>query len=104
MRFGPLPRITIPCSPNGTDSFSSSYELYRYGVADGNSPAQVSTVLYAGRTPTSQRRARIASSVVARSWASCRSLNPIRFIRRSSTAPTARSPVNHRSAARSSSI
>src|ERR1051325_1853104 len=88
MRLGPLPRITIPSAPSGSDSFSSSYELYREGVRDGNSPAQVSTVLYAGCTPQRQRASRIACSVVPRSAASWRSENPMRFMRRRSAAPT----------------
>ena len=47
MRFGPPPRMTIFCRSVGSASQAGvpkppSYVLYMYGVADANSPAQVS--------------------------------------------------------------
>ena len=45
MRFGPLPRMTTLFAAFGFASHVGSYELYRYGVNDSNSAAQVSTRL-----------------------------------------------------------
>ena len=45
IRFGPLPRMTTLSRSFGFASQVGSYELYRYGVNDSNSAAQVSTRL-----------------------------------------------------------
>jgi len=60
-----------------------SYVEYRYGVRATNSAAQVSTVLNAGRMPSSFRALRTASSVVVRSLAILRSEKPYSFASRS---------------------
>src|SRR6185295_17924758 len=96
--------MTTDFLPDLGDSLSSSYELYRYGVSDGNSPAQVSTILYAGRTPNFQRSARVSASDWPRITPSCASENPKRFMRRMSDAVGLDKAANQRSASMSSFI
>ena len=66
----------------GFDSQLGSYELYRYGVNDSNSAAQVSTRLYTGAIPCDWRRSRTAFSLAPVASASSWSPNPARFSRR----------------------
>ena len=56
-------------SGGGKAKTDTSYEEYKYGVFDGNSPAQVSTILYEGRTFSAQRCSRTCFSVSLRSAA-----------------------------------
>ena len=100
MRLGPLPSTTTLRRAVGRLSQGpSSHVEYRYGVAEGNSAAQVSTRRNTGRRPCAWRAASTSearSAIVAVSSAACacprshcsrramrRSLKPSRLASRS---------------------